>query len=437
MRRRACIHCHLIEPVAGQWIRGRCPHCNQLAEHRVRDTGPHGATGDPSPSSDNTDGHETKAPPTPPVRKLIPNPDYVDRPLKHLQSLPAQFPRIWQQVDDLRGRRGKDIPDWPQWCFMPLAGAYAIATQGRDDVQPRGVDVGVIGALAAWRPAQGIYRFDPTLFQALWDTPVEGDLPTAILERLPEWCCYVPIEPARTLLGITARGFFVHLEHDTNTHHRELRFLVDMDPLHLTPVVLHLAGNLSECLHEAMEETRRNARKYGMGTVYNPDGSLSEFQAATPEERERLVDYVTRYTEERGSEIEPLVSLTLYLCSTNAEILGRDGQLKPLNRPRLKHTKRGTRLFPPPAAEVWEVGYRLGATLRAAAPGVSGPDRGGTHATPRPHLRRAHWHAFWTGPKAKPGRENTDRKLVLHWLPPVLVAAGEAGVIPTVHRVTE
>ena len=33
---------------------------------------------------------------------------------------------------------------------------------------------------------------------------------------------------------------------------------------------------------------------------------------------------------------------------------------------------------------------------------------------PRPHVRRAHWHGFWSGP-----RESDARKLSLKWLPPI------------------
>jgi hypothetical protein len=435
-RRCACIDCRLIEPTPGQWIAGRCPRCNQIAAHRVMERS-HGAPGDPATPEI---GHETKT--SPPVIK-IPTPEYVQRPVRHLATLNKRYPHAWQQIDKFREARGKQLEDWPHWCFCPLSGAYAIATDGRNDITPSGVDVAVIGAMAAWRPSQGIYRFDDTLLAELWATPVDGDIPVEVLERLPEWCCYVPLDPPkRALFGSPADpaesllyGFFVHLEHDIGTHRRELRFLLDTNftPSPLLPIILHSeSGNLTDCIHAAFREAKAQAAKHGY-----------EDPVA-----EKLIDLGLRASglapgrgpstaEELAQYVAPLVSLTLYLCSTTAEILGRDGQLKPLNRPPLRHTKRGTRMFPPPQASVWEVGFRLGATLRAAAPGISGPDRGGTHATPRPHMRRAHWHAFWTGPKAKPGMENTDRKLVLHWLPPVLVAAESGEVIPTVHRVTK
>lgn len=56
----------------------------------------------------------------------------------------------------------------------------------------RNQHVGVIGALAAWRVTQGIYRFAPTAFNALWATPVTCDTPTKVLYHLPEYDACVP-----------------------------------------------------------------------------------------------------------------------------------------------------------------------------------------------------------------------------------------------------
>lgn len=95
--------------------------------------------------------------------------------------------------------RGGDLPAWPAWCYLPLAGGMAIATQGRDPTSfqdPTGVvrDAATIAALSAWRPTKGVYQFHPQLLDALWGTPVTGDLPTQVLKRLPEWCVYIPLE---------------------------------------------------------------------------------------------------------------------------------------------------------------------------------------------------------------------------------------------------
>lgn len=310
---------------------------------------------------------------------------------------------------------------------MPLAGAYAIVSAGGDVPEDRSADVATVGALAAWRVTKGIYSFDSTVLDALWHTPVTGDIPVEVLERLPEWCCYIPLPP-RQILYDTCRGFFVHLEHDVNTGRRELRLLLDYEPLRLVGIPLHLVGGLPACVEAMMEESYRLYRE-----ARRPAAEVVAQGVAAASSAERLMADIAR---DSARELEPLISLTLYLCSTTAEIRGRDVDFKPLRRPSIKFTKRGPRLFPPPEASMWEVAYRLGATLRAAGPGVSGPDRGGTHASPRPHIRRAHWHAFWTGPKASRVEQQTgERRLVLKWLPPIPVAVGEDDVIPTVHRV--
>lgn len=83
-------------------------------------------------------------------------------PKKHLEYYSRVYPSAWKQVDMFRAGRGKELPFWPEWCFLPLAGAYAIVfaeaqDQGIDITSETGMplvnDVGILGALAAWRLA--------------------------------------------------------------------------------------------------------------------------------------------------------------------------------------------------------------------------------------------------------------------------------------------
>lgn len=68
------------------------------------------------------------------------------------------YPGAWKLVDDFRSQQGKKLPFGPEWCFMLLAGAYAIVSseaekQGLNITSPEHMlllnDVGIIGALAA------------------------------------------------------------------------------------------------------------------------------------------------------------------------------------------------------------------------------------------------------------------------------------------------
>ncbi len=51
------------------------------------------------------------------------------RPGRTLSTFSRLYPDAWKRVDDLRARR-KELGDWPDWCFLPLAGAYVIVSKG-------------------------------------------------------------------------------------------------------------------------------------------------------------------------------------------------------------------------------------------------------------------------------------------------------------------
>ena len=116
------------------------------------------------------------------------------------------------------------------------------------------------------------------------------------------------------------------------------------------------------------------------------------------------------------SLLRKALSLVLYICSDEAEIRDRNAPDWEPSFPRPKVTKGEERLFPADRNRVVDVGRELGAMLREGAEKrePSAP----TGRSVRPHLRRGHWHGFWTGPR----KENRDQqRFFLKWLPPVFV----------------
>jgi hypothetical protein len=223
--------------------------------------------------------------------------DIYLRPGNIVHSFFRKYPDACKQVDEFRANR-KELGDWADWCFLPLAGAYAIVTNGKTIQSPNQVQhVGILGALAAWRVTQGIYRYDPTTFDALWKTPVTGDIPTEVLYHLPEWCVHIPT-PDQTWQGSILNGFFAQLEQDMKDRRTELRLVLDVTgPAggQLIVMPIHLGkGGVTEGVEAMLKES---ARHFPV-TVYTSEG-----------EAERL-----------SSDISPLVSLVLYLCSQAAEI---------------------------------------------------------------------------------------------------------------------
>jgi hypothetical protein len=52
------------------------------------------------------------------------------RPGKVLSTFGHLYPDAWKKVDEFRAHR-MELGDWPDWCFLPLAGTYAIVVKGK------------------------------------------------------------------------------------------------------------------------------------------------------------------------------------------------------------------------------------------------------------------------------------------------------------------
>lgn len=300
------------------------------------------------------------------------------------------YPNAWKMLNEFRADRGKGLPKWPAWCFLPMAGWYAIVCDG-NKISMLGPDlVGDVSKLAAigtWRYSQGIYRVDSDLLNALTDTTVKGELPSEVLYRLPEWCLYFET-PGQQWLDDKLYGFWVHLEWDANTERSELRFLLDCDS-DLIPVPLHMGNwTVTEAVDRAVSEAAKHAAilksKLGEGLV-----------------------------EKMSEQINPLVSIVLYICSEEPEIDNdREPGTSPA-RPHPKKTKQGWKLFPPDKPKFWSVGNEIGKKLREAS---VGEENSGAR---RAHMRRGHWHGYWTGPL------DSKRKFIYKWLHPMVVSGSK------------
>lgn len=330
----------------------------------------------------------------------------ADRPLHWLSEYGRRYPGAWRRFEEMRSERGRSLPTWPTWCYAPLAAGMAVVSDGLATERFAGwslaerVRIGqeaaILTALAAWRMTKGIYAFDPDLLQALWNTPITGDIPSSLLERLPEWCIYVPLDRD----GL--RGVWAHLESDANDGHMELRLVTIQDD-GLAPVAIHLGGSLAEGIENTISEALTIA---GMPVPA------------------RQLEVEARRTREVA---EPIISLLLWLCSEQPEIEGRG---RPGN-PRPVRTKRGVREFAAPGPRTWEVGARVGAALRAARSAAKRAEGEPTGRHVRPHVRRAHWHTYWTGPRLG------EQTPILRWLNPILVGGGDVDELPAVVRRVE
>jgi hypothetical protein len=123
--------------------------------------------------------------------------------------------------------------------------------------------------------------------------------------------------------------------------------------------------------------------------------------------------------------LSKLVNLLLYLCQTSSEhrdLRCADGTDRVPGNPLPTKTKKGPRFFPPKKPNVWECGFRQGSELRRASSELS-HNLGGTHKSPVPHTRVAHWHTYIVGKGSRKDPSKGHR--VLKWIHTVLVNASK------------
>ena len=255
---------------------------------------------------------------------------------RYTRAVTEKYPDVWKILAHFWMRKGKNgFPNWPGWCFVPLAASYAIVSGGTDISDPQHLDkladISIIGGLGAWRLTKGIYRFHPDIFNAVWDTPLEGKMPVELLYRLPQWCVYIEA-PGKEVIGKAIHGFFAFLEYDVETGHAELRFLIDLCEGRLVPLVLHLSSeNLVECIDHTLAYTRKQLEKVGMSMEL----ALS------------VAEKFCQFDSFDVNDFQPLISSMLYLsaCSISVLKMPRSETLETLRRPQgnlhSKGRKRG------------------------------------------------------------------------------------------------
>ena len=262
-----------------------------------------------------------------------------------------------------------------------------------------------------WEKNKQVYTFDKELEEMLSDME-EVKVPVRILDRLPFTEMYIQFAED----GIFAENFhgaFVKVFQVGSGYAIE---------------VLRLAHNL-----KAMT---------GFIPLF-PESDSIVWDNGVKDESENPVFIINKETDidssETGSHIQYkqfsifLFNALLYLCSENAEV--RQSKLT-------KNTYRKSKVIRNKFSEIQinECGYVYGSMVRkqrAAQKDCSEDDEAEKpvgvgnkirhSSTVRAHVRRAHWHHYWTGK----GRT----ELVLRWIAPTPIGYGER--LATIHKVSD
>ena len=260
-----------------------------------------------------------------------------------------------------------------------------------------------MGSTYIWRCSKGVYRFASEIYQALIRQPLSGNLPQECLYHMPEWAVYIET-PGLSYERRPMEGFIAHLDYNLFSRGIDLQFAI---------------------FRSGIDQPKMIALPLGEGTLLDAMDRVDKvdemFAGNTTNIR-----YVGSRDEYRQT-FSSMLQLLLYLCSEEPDM------------PKIEHPQQRRRLSggvrTPEAPRVWDVGVRVSAAIRRfngrAAVATENRESGvapGSHASPRPHVRSAHWHTYWTGPR---DAVFPLRKPVMRWIPPLPIGMDWKREMPT------
>lgn len=296
--------------------------------------------------------------------------------LRHCKQIP-------QEIYEQAYKTAIEDKDRPAWCLIPFKTAYDMIKATVSPSIPESQVAVVIAQrammlsyCAPWRLTQDIVRIHQDLLAEISETPMTGDIPVDVLLKIPVWCMFVEYSTEDFC------GFFFFLDGSPDKT-PELRIL--WMPEHGDNILSTTVSIGKGTVEEALEKS-----------------DVRTLKAATQKQQTDLerVDH--------HNLTQTALNIILYLCAQNAEY--DPGSSKPSPAKPVK-TKKGVKYLVAPKPRIWKVGTAIGEQIRQAkqASLVAREIK-----ERRPHIRRAHWHGYWTGE----GRKNFE----LRWLAPAFVS---------------
>lgn len=342
--------------------------------------------------------------------------DEVFAPLDLLKRISASYPNAWQQMETFHNMNGSNgLPPWPDWCYAPMAAAIAVATSEakatyKESFIPVMSAAQAIDALAVWRRSKEVFVLDADMEQLLYEQADDLEINSHILMRLPYPCFYVQTSFLQ-LEKLPVNGFFVHLEYDVNDGHTELRllFLFGNKTTIGFPIYID-ESNIQDSLERTLDAAHRNLP---------PDLPFEGPMLLHGNDYSKLEQFLKKSLQ-----------LVLYLCAENVEVRKNPEQDTVMKRSNAGIKDRYAEI------RKWDVGIRIGQAVRRykkVHESIAKDEQAHSllRLSPRPHMRRGHWHHYWSGPKSG------ERKLILKWTAPTFIGAADEDKPVVIHRIVD
>ena len=356
-----------------------------------------------------------------------------------LDILNKKYPNIWAYLkkkresmffDIMRMPKYSYLKDTPSWLEMP---AYLpnllietdkstkyesiafneFANTAKEHLHDKNVfkdsfnkisaEITSLAGLYLWRKTKGVYRFSKELYDTIINQPFDGDMPAQAFYHMPEWAVYIET-PGMQFTDEEIEGFIAHIDYHINNLNPEEQFpclmfymfIKNKSAPYVQLLPLKENSTLKECVDELCNILGR--QETHMSEMSGEEYDLDIGNAV----REIVVNY-----------FKSILNLLLYLCSEEPDIVQRESPII--------HTHKREKGNIPKEPRVWDVGVRISHVLKKYKVEENAEEQNDgneTGTTVRPHIRRAHWHSYWVGPREE---VYPIRKIIIKWLPPIPV----------------
>lgn len=291
-------------------------------------------------------------------------------PLVAIKNLKENHPDVWKKVD------ANDINS-----AVEYAKSHNIPESAY-----------IIAALSRWRLSKEIFEIDEELCKILMNSDkLDEEIPNEVINRLIYNSFYVKL-PENFLTVRSVNGEAMDLPMDG--------FFYNVVNKSILIVIMYSSGHTQSLGFD----------------IYN-DLSLKEC----------IGKHMTANSDVYKT-VNFFLQIVLYLCADNADI-----EENKVQRSVYKQSPIVTDRY----SEVrkWDVGWRYGNAIKKMRSSQSTDgsheetSHAGSHARKRTHVRRGHYHHYWTG-----SEKSGNRELILKWTSPVVVNAEYENTV-TIHRV--
>ena len=289
-----------------------------------------------------------------------------------------------------------------------------------------------VHALYVWNKSKHIYEFDPDIATELYNSfDSAATLPIEVFDAMPFDGLYISV-------NMTPLKFFATKSASIGANMQPVKSIVFYsDGGKQSASIPLIRDTVARCMtadyNATMAQFYDDRVIQGMRDAY-PHMALSEIRSHVIE------SYQNEYPRRKKS-LEVCISLLLYLCSQNAEITNKDGEDVPKPEPEGAENTDQPQKKPkkPKKVQALRVGYRIGKAIRyhkqqeqdaAESKTIAPVVATGSHTKKAAHVRRGHYHHYWTGSK-----KDGTRKLILKWTAPAFVNTSGKDLTPTKHAV--